>query len=99
MVRSASESDNSFKVFAHDPYFRGTLHCAAERDCRVIVTVGGDSLVRIWEWSYTSLGKKIANEMTMEAEAELEDYAPMIETYVNDLRNAKVHRTTLSMVA
>jgi hypothetical protein len=66
------------------------LHLAAERDCRTMITVGGDGILRIWEWSYTTLGLKEAQQVSIDADAELEVNATYIEEQRKQLHGMPV---------
>ena len=87
-VRSVSEPDRSFKVLAHDPYQGGVIQSAMERDGRFIYTVSGCGMIRTWEWSYTTMGKKAANEFTAEMDSEMEQRTNVVDTLKAQLKSA-----------
>lgn len=90
VVRSATEAEPVLKVLAHDPFYHGVLSFAAARDCRLMVTVGGDGIIRVWEWTYSPLGLKEANQTTADALAELDINAAHIREQRQQLARAQV---------
>lgn len=79
VVRSIAEPERAVSITAHDPYTNGVVSADMERDGRVIYSVGGDGIIRTYEWNYNAMGKKVANGFTLEFEAQREDQAPLIE--------------------
>ncbi|KAI8926587.1 WD40-repeat-containing domain protein [Entophlyctis helioformis] len=67
-VRSLLEPERSIKVYAHDPYLGGVQDAVFSRDCRFILTVGGDGLFRRWDWKYSTGGRRVALEAADNAE-------------------------------
>ncbi|TPX62671.1 hypothetical protein PhCBS80983_g00304 [Powellomyces hirtus] len=61
--RTLLEPDKVLRVYAHDPFQGGVFDLAATANCRVVVSAGRDGLIRLWEWKYSTVGKRAAQEV------------------------------------
>ncbi|KAJ3149314.1 Cilia- and flagella-associated protein 43 [Geranomyces michiganensis] len=61
--RTLLEPDKVHRVFAHDPFQGGVTELAATANCRAVVTAGKDGLVRLWDWKYSTAGRRAATEV------------------------------------
>ncbi|KAJ3006630.1 Cilia- and flagella-associated protein 43, partial [Thoreauomyces humboldtii] len=61
--RTLMEPEKVVRVYAHDPFQGGVTGLAATSNCRVILSVGREGLVRLWEWKYSAMGKRAATEV------------------------------------
>ncbi|KAJ3037135.1 Cilia- and flagella-associated protein 43 [Rhizophlyctis rosea] len=89
-IRTLMEPDKPERVFfAHDPFRGGVVDVASTRDCKVVVTCGGDGVLRFWEWRYTPAGRRAVVEVVNIVEGLLEAQRGVIEGVDGGLRGAK----------
>ncbi|EGF83145.1 hypothetical protein BATDEDRAFT_34015 [Batrachochytrium dendrobatidis JAM81] len=67
-IRSLLEPERSLKIYAHDPYQNGVQTASFSRDCRFILTAGGDGILRKFDWKYNSGGRRVALAASENAE-------------------------------
>ncbi|KAI9094382.1 hypothetical protein DFS34DRAFT_665339 [Phlyctochytrium arcticum] len=63
-LRTLLEPDKIIRLYTHDSYQGGCAAVATTRDCRTLVTLGRDGLIKFWEWKYSVAGRRAATETT-----------------------------------
>nr|KAJ3422347.1 Cilia- and flagella-associated protein 43 [Polyrhizophydium stewartii] len=78
-IRSLIEPERSIKLYAHDPHQGGVRDAIFSRDCRFIITAGGDGLLRRWDWRYSTGGRRVALEAAENAENLADERRPVAD--------------------
>ena len=84
-VRTLIEPEKLLRFSAHSPFTGGVLDLCVSDDCRIIYSLGSDSLIRVWEWKYTSSGKRLAAEASNSAQVTHEEQGPVLLEYAKNL--------------
>ncbi|TPX37666.1 hypothetical protein SmJEL517_g00573 [Synchytrium microbalum] len=93
-VRSVLDLDQAIVVPVHDPSLGGVVTAQFSRDQRILYTVGRDGLIRLWEWKYTTAGRRAATE----TESEIEQFEEMQVEYVATVMDTLVHAPAIDDV-
>lgn len=84
-VRTLMDLENRILFPAHSSSTGGVYDVVVSEDCRVIYSLGSDSLIRVWEWKYTSSGKRNALDASNAAKAIYEEQLQVLTEYANNL--------------
>ncbi len=60
VIRHLLEVEKSVSAKGHDHWAGGVQFFAQNRDSRVLITLGGDEILNIWEWKQTNAAAKKA---------------------------------------
>ncbi|KAJ3299843.1 Cilia- and flagella-associated protein 43 [Borealophlyctis nickersoniae] len=89
-VRTLMEPDKVERVFAHDPFQGGVRDVAATRDCRTVITIGEDKLLRFWNWASSGVtGRRAETEVATIVEGILEAQKEMLEEIAGNVADAQ----------
>jgi WD40 repeat protein len=84
-VRTLIDLEKPLIFSAHSFSNGGVYDIVVSEDCRVIYSLGSDSLIRVWEWKYTSSGKRNAIEASNAAKSLYEEQGSVLTEYANNL--------------
>ncbi|RKO94661.1 hypothetical protein BDK51DRAFT_21951 [Blyttiomyces helicus] len=90
-VRTFMEPEKSVTLRAHEPSLGGVRAMAIGRDCKRIMSVGADGLMRFWDWKYSATGKRVAQDVSTLIENLLEGEVEML----SDIRENLSERQAL----
>ncbi|KAJ3121664.1 Cilia- and flagella-associated protein 43 [Nowakowskiella sp. JEL0407] len=84
-LRTLLDPEKMLKIPAHDSRFGGVKDVCLTIDARTIVSIGGDSILKIWEWNYSAAGRRAATDANGNGEQIIAGQEAMIAEFAEKI--------------
>lgn len=85
-IRSLMEPEKTAVVTGHEAVCGGVRDFVFSRDGKLLISTGFDNQLRFWEWKYSTVGKRLANEAIATVDALIGDKSEEIKLVKDALR-------------